>query len=246
LKREANYIIEKQGCIAVILINNPPQNFILTPEFIPVHRIRKIADEKDIKGMVISGSGRHFSAGAGLDELFILASNENKLNQEMGKGMELLTAISNLNIPVIAAVSGACFGGGLEIALSCHMRFSTPTAVFAFPEVLNNLMPGLGGIFRINKKIGTSLSVQTLLSGDIISAEKALSIGVVDNIPGKNVLEFSVNYLQQLLDSKPKEVIVSIMEALANAATLPMEDALRAETRLFCQLAAKEIERRKK
>jgi enoyl-CoA hydratase/carnithine racemase len=88
--------------------------------------------------------------------------------------------------------------------------------------------------------------VQTLLSGDIISAEKALSIGVVDNIPGKNVLEFSVNYLQQLLDSKPKEVIVSIMEALANAATLPMEDALRAETRLFCQLAAKEIERRKK
>jgi enoyl-CoA hydratase len=240
-----NIIVEKVGCIAVVKINNPPQNYLKSPEFVSRNDLQLIADDTEIKGVIISGTGRHFSAGADVENLFEIARNVDDLKHKMTVGSEVLDYISEMNIPVVAAINGVCWGGGLEIALSCHIRFATPKSLFAFPEINTNLMPGLGGIARLVKQSGNYNAISILLSGDIIDAEKALKCNVVHELTEENVLEFSLKYLNKLVESKPKKVIVSIMQAIHNAYKLPLDEALREETRMFCDLALEEAVRRK-
>ena len=240
-----NVFIEKVGCVAVIRINNPPQNYLKSPAFISSEKLNKIADDADIKGIIISGTGRHFSAGANLDSLFEIAKNADVLKQEMTAGSQLLEQISELKIPVVAEINGACWGGGLEIAMSCHIRFASAKSLFAFPEINSNLMPGLGGITRLVKQSGNFAAISLLLSGDIVDAEKALKFNVIHHFTEENVLEYSLNYLNRMVESKPKNVIISIMQAIHNAYKLPLHEALHEETRMFCELALEETARRK-
>ncbi|MEI6853753.1 MAG: enoyl-CoA hydratase/isomerase family protein [Bacteroidota bacterium] len=235
-----NITFEKIGCIAVIKLNNPPQNFIKTPAFVSREFLQDIADKEDIKGIVITGMGRHFSAGADLSTVFTMAKNLKNLTEQMQTGKDLLEFISFLPLPVVAAINGVCWGGGLEIALACHVRFASVKSLFAFPEVNNNLMPGLGGIYRMVQKTGTAQSLTILLSGDTFNAEKARELHVVDETTDENVLEYSIQYLNNLVESKPKKVISSIMTAIHNVKKLDLHEALHEETRLFCELALSE------
>ncbi len=240
-----NVIVEKKGCIAIIKINNPPQNYLKSPVFIGKEEILAITAGEDVKGLIITGMGRHFSVGADLDNLFELVKNPDILKHEMTAGSELLEQISELKIPVVAAINGACWGGGLEIALSCHIRFASAKSLFAFPEINSGLMPGLGGIARLVKESGTFAAVSNILSGEIFDAEKALKCNVVHQLTEENVLEYSLKYLNSLVESKPKKVIVSIMQSIHNAYKLPLHEALHEETRMFCELAEEEAARRK-
>jgi enoyl-CoA hydratase/carnithine racemase len=241
-----NITFEKSGCIGIIKLNNPPQNFIKNPSFVSRDFLQTISDMEDVKGIVITGMGRHFSAGADLGSVFQLAKNVNNLNQQMQAGKDLLDFISFMPVPVIAAINGVCWGGGLEIALACHIRFASSKALFAFPEVNINLMPGLGGIYRITNKTGTAQSLAILLSGDTFSAEKALECNVIDQITKENVLEYSLHYLRNLVETRSKKVVTSIMQAINNAKKLELHEALHEETRLFCELALDEGANRRK
>ena len=241
-----NITFEQTGCIGIIQLNNPPQNFLKNPSFVSRDYLQNIVEADDIKGLVITGMGRHFSAGADLDGVFQLAKNLKNLEQQMQAGKDLLEFISFLPVPVAAAINGVCWGGGLEIALACHLRFASEKSLFAFPEVNSNLMPGLGGIYRLTHKAGTAQSLAILLSGDTFDAQKALECNVIDKIVEKNGLDYTVAYLKNLVESKPKKVITSIMQAIHNAKKLELHEALHEETRLFCQLALDEGANRKK
>jgi enoyl-CoA hydratase len=241
-----NISFEQSGCIGIIRLNNPPQNYLKTPAFVSRDFLQSITEIDAIKGIVISGTGRHFSAGADLQSVFQLSKNVNDLNQQMQAGKDLLEFISSLPLPVVAAINGVCWGGGLEIALACHLRFASAKAIFAFPEVNNNMMPGLGGIYRMTHKTGTAQSLAILLSGDVFDAEKALQNNLIDKITDDNVLEHSVQYLRNLVESRPKKVISSIMQAIHNAKKLELHEALHEETRLFCELALDEGANRRK
>jgi enoyl-CoA hydratase len=241
-----NITLELNGCIAVIKLSNPPQNFIKNPSFVSRNFLQNIAEMEEVKGIVITGMGRHFSAGADLSTVFQMAKNVKNLNEQMQAGKDLLEFISFFPLPVIAAINGVCWGGGLEIALACHIRFASAKALFAFPEINSNLMPGLGGIYRIAHKTGTAKSLAILLSGDTFDAEKALECSIIEKITEENVLEYSIQYLKNLVESKPKKVISNIMQAIHNAKTLELHEALHEETRLFCELALDEGANRRK
>ncbi|MEI6124613.1 MAG: enoyl-CoA hydratase/isomerase family protein [Bacteroidota bacterium] len=240
-----NIVFEMHGCIAVLKISNPPQNFLKAPAFISKEYLKFISDQDDVKGIVISGVGRHFSAGANIDNLFKLTRDTKLLISEMSAGSELLECISILNIPVVAAINGVCWGGGLEIALACHIRFASVKALFAFPEVNTNLIPGLGGIFRLAHKTGTAEALVLILSGETFNASTALKFNVVDALIEENVLDYTIRYITNLVNLKPKKVINSIMQALVNAKKLDLHVALHEETRLFCELALDEAAKRK-
>ena len=240
-----NIIVEKKGCIALIKIDNPPQNFLKSPAFISRKDLQIIADDPDTKGIVISGTGRHFSAGADLENLFEMVNNSDALNSEMTAGSELLEYISELNIPVAAAIKGVCWGGGLEIAMSCHIRFASSRSLFAFPEINTNLLPGLGGVARLVNQSGNFAAISLLLSGDIIDPEKALKFNIVHQLCEENVQEQTIKYVKNLVESKPKKVISYVMQAIHNAHKLPLNEALHEETRMFCELAIEEAVRRK-
>ena len=232
--------------IGILIVKNPPQNYLTEPEFIPVTELKEWIEGNYLKALIISGSGRHFSAGANLDSIYTLAAGGEQMEVTMDKGKELLAFLQDLDIPVVAAISGVCFGGGLEIALACHIRICSENALFAFPETNHGLMPGLGGTLRLRERISLQESLKMILGGDIINAEEALLLNVVDTIvKNEEPLPYTLHFLRRITEGRPLKIINYVMRSLKNAKRLPPEETLREETRMFSDLARIESNRRK-
>ena len=232
--------------IGIITLNNPPANELSKPEFIPIDLFIQWTATPGLKGLIIKGAVKNFSAGGNLDAIFKESGDSEVLKSMMEDGMNLLNAIHNLEIPVIAAINRVCFGGGLEIALACHIRIASENALFAFPEVNQNLMPGMAGTVRLPVFAGLSESVKMILGGDIINALDAKELGFIDYIAPKNqAFEHAWTLMQKMTHDRPVKVIRSIMKALKNTFELTREEAMKEETQLFCFLAQDEAERRK-
>ena len=228
--------------IGILTISNKPENYLESPEFINPELLKEITKTNSLKGLVICGEGRHFSAGANITKIYELANNEMNLGEKLNKGKEILSYIENLPIPTIAAIKGSCFGGGLEIALACHIRVCSKNALFAFPEANLNLMPGLGGTIRLPKLIGSKESIEMILPGDLIDAEKAFEIKLVDYIiHEKDVVGYSTDLLKKITKDRPVRVIHSIIKSINNAKLLSFDKAMQEETKMFCKLALDEV-----
>ena len=231
--------------IGIVKIDNPPGNFLIRPEFIRVDDLREWVGINKLKGILVCGSGKHFSGGADLDALFTLSSSSENLALEIDKGKTLLRFIEDLNIPVIAAIKGICFGGGLEIALACHIRICSEKALFAFPEANRQLMPGLGGTGRVREQASLCETMKFILSGDMINAEEARTMKLVDHIvPDRELISHATAFMRKMTEGRDLKVINYVMMAFHNARKLSFEEAVREETRMFCELAAGERARR--
>jgi len=223
--------------IAFLTLVNPPDNKILRPDFTDKEQLDHFLQSHKCKALIISGAGRHFSSGADLNHLQKLNA-EGTLISTITKGKELLNYLYELNIPVISAIEGACFGGGLEIALFSHIRVVSAKAMLAFPETMHNLMPGLGGNVVIKRYLTMGKSIEMLLSNRLLSGEEAVREGLADYIcPNRQTLQFATNLSEKMTSGRPLKVINNVMIAVKNAYVLPYEQALEEETRLFCQLA---------
>jgi enoyl-CoA hydratase/carnithine racemase len=241
-------MIEKKitNDIGILILDNPPQNYLLEPEFIAVSELKEWIGVNHLKALVISGSGRHFSGGAKLESIYTMAEADEPMEDRMEKGKVLLDFMEDLTIPVAAAISGICFGGGLEIALACHIRICSGNALFAFPETNQGLMPGLGGTLRLGERLSLRNSLKMILGGDMINAEEALLLKVVDTVvKDEEPLPYTLHFLRKITEGRPLKIINYVMQTLNNAKQLPPEESLREETRMFCDLARIESGRRK-
>jgi enoyl-CoA hydratase/carnithine racemase len=232
-------IWKRQDAIGILEIPAIKGNYLQEPEFVPRHLLEDCFGEPGLKGVIVRGSGRHFSAGADLQNLREMAKDEALLFRSMCAGKELLRMIDELPLPVVAEINGVCFGGGLEIALACHIRICSATALFAFPEANHGIMPGLGGTISLSKLIGPGKAAEMILSGDIVSCDKAREIGLADHLaPVKDLREFTLKFLEKLTSDREITVIRSIMQSIRNSRVMDEEKALEEETRFFCALAA--------
>lgn len=230
-------IWERQGELGILSISNGKENYLNNPDFVSLDKLKQWTSEKGLKGIIIRGIGRNFSAGADIEKLAELAKDQVLLQNKMTEGKKILDFIEDLNIPVIAAINGVCFGGGLEIALACHIRIASKKALFAFPETNHGFIPGLGGSFRIIQLLGNKAK-EILLNGDMMNAERAYEIGIVDHISEqKDSIEFALEKLKSLTSDRTIELIHSAMQAIHNATLLEKDEALKIETELFCKLA---------
>ena len=230
----------------ILTLANPPENYLLKPEFVALDRLRVFVEENQLKSLIIKGTGRHFSGGAKLEELFVMCGSEESMEFQLGKGKDLLDYIENLDIPVVAAISGICFGGGLEIALACHIRFCSENALFAFPETNHGLIPGLGGTVRLGRKIPMPDSLKMILGGDMINAEEALAMNITDRIiREEDLLSYTLRFLTKITHDRQLNVIRAVMRVLNNARTMEPAEAMQEETRMFISLSRTEAERRK-
>lgn len=236
---------EIRNDIGIITLDNPPENYLFQPEFVPLETLKKWTSYDYLKGIMICGAGKHFSGGGKLDNLFRMIRNQENINENIDKGKAALDHLENLDIPVVASIQGICFGGGLEVALASHIRVCSENALFAFPEINQGIIPGLGGTVRCFAKSGFPKAIKFIMSGDMINAEDAQELHLVDFVVSKQkVFEFSFNFLQKLTRDRPLPVINAVMRALKNARTLSTEEAMKEETRMFCQLALAEAKRR--
>jgi enoyl-CoA hydratase len=234
---------EKIGALGVLSINNPPGNLLEEPEFVDKDWLAAYLEDKSLKGILIKGTGRHFSAGADMNRLKELARDEAVMMKKMAGGKDLIRFIGQIELPVVASVTGICFGAGLEIALACHIRICSENALFAFPESNYGIMPGMGGTVLLSRIIGPGRAAEIILSGDTVNARQALKLKLTDYmVPTHEIMDFSLNYLKRLTSGRDPEVIRSVMKSLNNAHAMSFEKALEEETKLFCSLAVKSMQ----
>ncbi len=236
---EQNNIVswERKDEIGILSISNSKKNYLDSPDFISLEKLQEWTSDKTLEGIIITGAGRNFSAGADIEKLQDLAKDVELLESKMNEGKKILDFIEDLEIPVIAAINGVCFGGGLEIALASHIRVASLNTLFAFPETNHGLIPGLGGTYRLFKLIGNK-AYELILNADMVNAEYASNIGLINHISSsKDSMVFAEDLLLNMIKDRSVEVIKSVMQAIKNGNNLSREEALKAETELFCKLA---------
>jgi enoyl-CoA hydratase len=179
----ANVQYEKKGAIAYVTVNRPKVlNALNTPTWKDLRTAFEDArDDTAVRGVILTGAGnKAFIAGADISELAHVAAFEAEQSSRFGQ--EVLDLIENLGKPVIAAVNGFALGGGCETAMACTIRLAVDTAKFGQPEVTLGLVPGGGGTQRLPRLVGKGRALQLILSGEMISAQEAFRIGLVNEV----------------------------------------------------------------
>jgi enoyl-CoA hydratase len=179
----ANVLYEKKGNVAYVTVNRPKVlNALNTPTWKDLRAAFEDArDDATVRGVVLTGAGnKAFIAGADISELAHLTAFEAEQSSRFGQ--EVLDLIENLGKPVVAAVNGFALGGGCETAMACAIRIAVEGAKFGQPEVTLGLVPGGGGTQRLPRLIGKGRALQLILSGEMIGAQEAYRIGLVNEI----------------------------------------------------------------
>ena len=204
----------KDNGIAVITINNPPVNALSpgVPEGIS-EALDQIAQDDSVNAVVLIGGGRTFVAGADIKEFGKMASG-----QPRGAGLlPLLLKIEDSSKPVIVAIHGTAFGGGLELAMAGHYRVALSTAQVGQPEVKLGLIPGAAGTQRLPRLAGVARAVEMCMSGNPVKAEEALKFGIVDRLIEDDLLAGAVAFAREVA-GKPAPKTRERDEKLGNLA----------------------------
>lgn len=223
-----------ENSIGRIVLSNPPYNELPSPEFEQPDVLSEFLARTDLTGIVITGTGRHFCAGASRLQLDEMARDGTTLTARLEKGKALLDILRYATVPVVAAIRGSCLGGGLEIAFACHFRVAALSAMFGFPESGLGLMPGLGGTVHSQETAMRATVIDLAVSGRIIGAGEAQAKGLIDTCCSpRDVESEAVTLINRLTTGRFPSLIRKIMESIHNARRLSIEDALRRETELF-------------
>ena len=203
-----NVLYEKRNGIAYVTVNRPKVlNALNTPTWADIRTAFEDArDDTEVHGVILTGAGnKAFIAGADISEL----SNATALDAERASrfGQEVLDLIENLGKPVIAAVNGFALGGGCETAMACTIRIAVDTAKFGQPEVTLGLVPGGGGTQRLPRLVGKGRALQLILSAEMISAQEAYRIGLVNEVvPAADLLTRAEAILRKIASNAPMAV----------------------------------------
>jgi len=179
----ANVVYERKGAIAYVTVNRPKVlNALSKATWADLRTAFEVArDDAFVRGVILTGAGnKAFIAGADIGELAHVTAFEAQQSSRFGQ--EVLDLIENLGKPVIAAVNGFALGGGCETAMACTIRIAVEGAKFGQPEVKLGLLPGGGGTQRLPRLIGKGRALQLILSGEMIGAQEAYRIGLVNEI----------------------------------------------------------------
>jgi enoyl-CoA hydratase len=199
--------------------------------------VGRAAGDAGVGAIVITGAGdRAFAAGADIGEL--AADTPSDARARAQRVQAVFTRIETLGIPVIAAVNGFALGGGCELALACTVRLAAETATFGQPEINLGLIPGYGGTQRLPRLIGRGWALELLLTGNRMSAEEALRVGLVTRVvPAARLLD-EAQAMAAALAAKPRLAMQALLAAVGQGPTPPLADGQAHEAALFGLVAA--------
>jgi len=227
-------IFEKRNNFAIITLNRPDKlnalNFELFSEL--EDAINQIIFDPDIYALILTGAGdKAFAAGADIVELSKSDVISGKKFSEIGSNVML--KLEQLRIPVIAAINGFALGGGLELALSCHIRFASDKAKMGQPEVNLGIIPGYGATQRLPRLIGKAKAIELIISAKTIDAQTALSIGLVNEVfPHEHLMDRTIEFVNLVLSKGPLAVKAAI-DCIDMSDKLPLTDGLAFESKVF-------------
>ncbi len=230
-----NILIETDNKVALITINRPKSLNALNASVITElsNAVKHFAQDKDVRAIIITGSGeKSFVAGADIKEFSDFGKEQAEALAKNGQEI-LFDTIENLSKPVIAAINGFALGGGLELAMACHIRYASENAKLGLPEVTLGLIPGYGGTQRLPKLVGKGLANEMIFSAKMISAKKAQEIGLVNEVfPSEELIE-KTKELAHLISRNSPEAISKAIKAINLSDT---ENGFEVEIRSFGEL----------
>jgi enoyl-CoA hydratase len=236
-----NVLYEKRGAIAYVTLNRPKVlNALKQAVFAELKSAFEDArNDASIRGVILTGSGdKAFAAGADIAEISNYTGIE--AGEATRRAQEVTEIIENLGKPVIAAVNGFALGGGCELSMACTIRLAVEGAKFGQPEVKIGIMPGAGGTQRLPRLVGKGRALQLILTGEVISAQEAYRIGLVNEIvPSSNLIPRAEAILNQIISNAPLGVKFSI-EAVNKGLEASVSEGLLLEASLFAVCAGSE------
>jgi len=236
-----NIRFEKKNHIAYITIDRPKVlnalNMATMQEL--KQAFASVKDDADVRVVILTGGGeKAFVAGADIGELSQHTPVSAK--EYTHQGQAIIDAIENLGKPVIACINGFALGGGCELAMACTMRIASENAKLGQPEVKLGLMPGYGGTQRLPRLVGRGIAMQLVLTGEMISAQEAHRIGLVNEVlPSAELIPRAEAIAAKIIANAPRAVQYS-MEAVNRGLDLPLADGLFLEATLFGVVCATE------
>ncbi|MCX6240441.1 MAG: enoyl-CoA hydratase/isomerase family protein [Bacteroidetes bacterium] len=191
-------------------LNTPPSNTMTMKFFTEFSSVLEfISNSQEFKALVITGHGRHYSSGADVPVLLKEILEKTKTDEHgrltvvpdfLSNNYRSLLMLESFSIPIISAIRGVCLGSALELALFSHFRLCGEDAVFGLPEASFNLVPGLGGIYKLACISGEALALERVLKGSTFTAEDALKYKIIDKIvPKKALMPTAFNFAREVM-----------------------------------------------
>ena len=236
-------LYDVSGRIATICVNRPDKLNALNDRVIAElgAAIDTARADTNVGGIILTGAGRAFVAGADISELEQHTAISAK--ELARRGQEVFRRFETSPKPTIAAVNGFALGGGCELAMACHVRLASDAAKFGQPEVKLGLVPGYGGTQRLPRLVGKGRALQLLMTGEMIDAAEAYRIGLVNRVfPAADLLGGAKKMLETILANSPLAVAHCI-ELVDHGYDITLDEALSYEATAFGLLAATEDKR---
>ena len=229
-----NVLYEKKGAIAYVTLNRAKVLNALNRRTWEDLRtaFEDAREDSAIRGVILTGAGdKAFIAGADIGELSKVTAVEAESSSTFGQGV--LNLIENLGKPVVAAINGFALGGGCETAMACTIRVAAENAKFGQPEVKLGILPGGGGTQRLPRLVGKGRALQLILSGEVISAQEAYRIGLVNEVvPAADLIARAEAILKQIFSNAPLAVKYSL-EAVNKGLETSQTEGLSLEASYF-------------
>lgn len=235
-----NLIVEERGAVAKVTVNRPDKlnalNVRTREEILAV--FKDLTGNSSIRVVVITGAGdKAFIAGADISEFAGRTALEQREIMQRSRAFD---AMEDCPKPVIAMINGFALGGGCELAMACDIRIASAKAKFGQPEVKLGLIPGGGGTQRLSRLIGEGKAMELILTGDMIDAEEALRLGLVNQVVPPEELESRTMALANRIAELSPVALAMAKKSVKNAARTDLTLGLEAESDLFALCFASE------
>jgi len=236
-----NIRLEKKNQIAYITIDRPKVlnalNMATMGELRTV--LTDLKQDREVRVVILTGGGeKSFVAGADIGEL--QKNNPVEAKEYTHRGQAVLDLIENLGKPVIACINGFALGGGCEIAMACTMRLASENAKLGQPEVKLGIIPGYGGTQRLPRLVGKGIAMQLLLTGEMISAQEAHRIGLVNEVVPAGQLITRAEAIAQMIIKNAPLAVQYCLEAVNHGMEMSQQEGLFLEASLFAVSCATE------
>ncbi|MFQ5885806.1 MAG: enoyl-CoA hydratase-related protein [Anaerolineae bacterium] len=220
--------------VALLTLDYPPMNVLNT---VTVTELNDALDEllanDEVKAIVITGGGQYaFIAGADINQIASIKSPEEGRGL-VKMGHALMSKIEGAKKPIIAAINGYCLGGGLELAMACHMRICNNRAQLGQPEINLGLIPGFGGTQRLPRIVGKGKALELIVTGDPIDAEEGERLGLINRVVPPEELMPTVEGMARALCEKSAPILRYALEAVNKGLEGSLEEGLALEVNLF-------------
>lgn len=232
--------VEREDGVAIATINRPPANALARALILEVDALMdEIENDDEVRVILLRGEGRFFSAGADIKEFTDVTSGE-EFTKLAASGQAVFERLERFSKPVIAAIHGAALGGGLELAMACHMRFVADNAKLGLPELQLGLIPGFAGTQRLPRYVGMAKAAEMMLTSDPISGEEAARLGLANKALSEETLFDETLKIAKKIAKKSPIATKAALDMLQYTKPSTYDEGVKAEAIAFGEVFVSE------